>query len=89
MDFSFVVSFGFCCGFGWDFFELFGFEFCCKIWVFLLWVWLGLVMGKIGANLRLETERIEERSEGEERERRDQVRKLTNRGGYRVRGVRD
>ena len=46
-------------------------------------------MGKIGANLRLETERIEERSEGEERERRDQVRKMSNRGGYRVRVVRD
>ena len=50
---------------------MFGFEFCCKIWDLLLWVWLGLVMGKIGAELRLETEINEEWFEGEERERRD------------------
>ena len=51
-------------------FFFFGFEFCCKIWV-LLWVWLGLGMGKIGADLRLETKISEKWSEGKERERRD------------------
>ena len=29
LDLSFVVRHGFCCGFGWDLFEFFGFEFCC------------------------------------------------------------
>ena len=52
------------------FWVFFGFEFCYKIWV-SLWVWLGLGMGKIGANLRLETEMSEEWFEGEEQERRD------------------
>ena len=27
--------------FGWNL-DSFGFEFCSKIWVFLLWLWLGL-----------------------------------------------
>ena len=63
LDLSFVIRFAFRCGFGWDFF---GFEFCCKIWVLLLWVWLGLCMGKIGVDLRLETKISEEWSKGEE-----------------------
>ena len=67
----------------------FGFEFCCKIWVLLLWVRLGLGKGKIGANLRLETKISKEWSKGEERERRDWVRKMSNRRDYGVRGVRD
>ena len=49
----------------------FGFEFCYKICI-SLWVWLGLCMGKIGVDLRLETKISEEWSKGEERERRDQ-----------------
>ena len=70
-----LVRFEFCykiCISFWVWLDFFGFEFCCKIWVLLLWVWLGLCMGKIGVDLRLETKISEEWSKGEERERRDQ-----------------
>ena len=63
LDLSFVVRLGFCCGFGWDLFDFFGFEFCGIIWVLLLWLWLGLGMGKIGVDLRLESDISEEWSE--------------------------
>ena len=41
LDLSFVVRLGFCCGFGWDLFEFFGFEFCfcgfgCDFFFFFL-----------------------------------------------------
>ena len=58
----------------------FGFEFCCKIWVLLLWVRLGLGKGKIGANLRLETKISKEWSKGEKQEKRDWVRRMSNGG---------
>ena len=72
--FEFFFGFEFCykiCISLWVWLDFFGFEFCCKIWVLLLWVWLGLCMGKIGVDLRLETKISEEWSKGEERERRD------------------
>ena len=45
------------------YYKFFGFEFCGKIWVLLLWLWLGLGMGKIGVDLRLESDISEEWSE--------------------------
>ena len=46
-------------------------SFVVRFGFLLLWVWLGLGMGKIGADLRLETKISEKWSEGKERERRD------------------
>ena len=62
------------------FFFFFGFEFCFKIWVLLLWVWLGLDKAKIGADLRLETKISKEWSKGEKQEKRNWVRRMSNRG---------
>ena len=101
LDLSFVVRLGF----GWDLFEFFGFEFCGKIWVLLLWLWLRLGMGKIGADLRLESNISEEWSKRGTREKRlkrvrewvEQERRNKSKWGiekwvmrgYGVKGVRD
>ena len=64
LDLRFDLRFEFyCCGFGlrFDFFFFNFFDsFCGKIWVLLLWLCLGLGMGKIGADLRLERDISEE-----------------------------